>query len=71
LLENAESINFPVDAKKGRDEAWFQDEETLVLCTYESGLDTCHNKAAALTFTKGPEGWAASEIYEISTCARP
>ena len=71
LLEKVGNNDFPVDSKRGRDEAWFEDEQTLVVCTYEPGLDTCDNKAAALMFTKGPDGWDASETYEISTCARP
>ena len=71
LLEDLGNPDFPVDGKKGRAEAWFGDGETLIVCTYNPGNDTCDNKAAALTFTKGPEGWTSSDVYEISTCARP
>lgn len=71
LLENLGNRDFPVEGSKGRNEAWFESEEALAVCTYEPGPDTCDNKAATMMFTKSPEGWVASETYEISTCARP
>jgi hypothetical protein len=71
LLEDLGNPDFPVDGRTGRIEAWFGDGETLIVCTYNPGNDTCDNKAAALTFMKGPDGWTASGVHEISTCASP
>ena len=71
LLEDLDNRDFPVHGTRSRGEAWFQDNGTLAVCTYEPGLDTCDNKAAVMTFTESSDGWVASKVYAVSTCARP
>jgi len=71
LLESLGARDFPVDGSEGRDEAWFRGEETLAVCTYRRGFDTCDNKAAVMIFTRSREQWVPSDNFQISTCARP